>query len=165
MEKNDLILERGSFSPPIVRLNKEDMKITKEEIEEKKDFYNNTLNETSFLDESKTFIPKKDEYNYGTNLDSYISQISVDVDDTDPTLGFSFFTSERYEQRQGPTQALQINFIQMELLLDDDNDVNVDNFKLFEFSSYPKINYDFGLTQKLIIIGETNSDDELEPSL
>ncbi|MGH4038689.1 MAG: DUF4105 domain-containing protein [Sphaerochaeta sp.] len=165
MEKNGLILEKGSFSPPIVRLNKEDMKITKEEIEEKKDFYNTTLNETSFLDESKTFIPQKDEYNYGTNLDSYISQISFGVDDTDPTLGFSFFTSERYEQRQGPTQALQINFIQMELLLDDDNDVNVDNFKLFEFSSYPKINYDFGLTQKLMIIGETNSDDELEPSL
>jgi hypothetical protein len=163
MERNNLVTEVGTFTPPIARLDKENLVITKNEIKAKKDFYDANLNETSFNDDSPIFVPQKDAYDYGTKLDRYMTQTSLGINNTNPTLGFSFFASRRYEQRQGPTQSLQINFFEMKLLYDDS--VKFDSFKVFEFSSYPKINYGFDFTKKLMIDGERDSDDILQPAL
>lgn len=161
MEKNNLILEEGTFTPPIAKLNKEDLNISKELIKEKVEFYNNNLTETSFNDNSAKFIPQKDLYDYGTKLDSYMSQLSLGINNTNPTLGFAFFASKRYQQSQGPTTALQINFLEMKLRFDEK--VKIDNFNFFEFSSYPKINYGFGFTKKFSIMGERDLSDNLQP--
>ena len=161
LERNNLIIEKGTFSPPIVRLNKETLNISKEIIKDKKKFYKENLNETGINDNSEKFIPQKDLYDYGTKLDSYMSQISLGIKDSRPTLGLSFFSSKRFEQIQSPTQALQISFLEFKLLCEDN--IKLDSFKVLEFSSYPKINYGFEFTKKFMIMGESDFNQKINP--
>lgn len=139
MEKNNLILSKGIFSPPIARLANENLQITYEEIKEKKAFYDLNLNETSFNDSSPVFIPEIDTIDYGTKLDSYMSQLQLGYNGSTPTIGVSLFSSNRYQQSQGPTQALQINYFDLSLEIDNSK-IKFDSFLFFDYNSYPKIN-------------------------
>jgi hypothetical protein len=160
-EKNNLILENGSFSPPIARLKNESLNISIETIIEKKKFYKETQNETSIMDSFEKFRPQKDLYDYGTNPDSYMSQSSFGIKNNNPTFGLSFFVTNRYKQRQSPTQALQISLFEIELLYDEK--VMFDSFKLIEVSYYPKINYGFNFTKKFTIMGERDLNNQFQP--
>lgn len=161
LKKNNLILEKGSFSPPIVKLNKESLNISRETIIEKKEFFHETKNETTFMDSSEKFIPQKDLYDYGTTLDAYMSQSSLGMKNNNPTLGFSFLAINKNKIRQSLAHALQINLFEIKLLYDEK--VMFENFKLVEFSSYPKINYGFDFTKKFMIIGERDLENQFHP--
>ena len=161
LENNGLITETGTFTPPIAKVNKENLNISREKIKEKKEYYDENLNETQSLDELLSFVPQKDLYDYGTTLDSYMSLVSFGNKNYNPTLGWSFFSSRRYKQIQGPTQALQINLLELKLVYDDE--IKLESFKIFEFSSYPKINYGFDFTKKFMLIGESGANNIIEP--
>ena len=163
MNKNNLILEEGTFTPSIVRLNKEPINISKELIIEKKEFYEENHHVTNPLIDEEQFVPQKDIYDYGTQLENYISKASLGIKNNNPTFDLSLFSINKTEQRQSPNQALQINFLEMGLVYD--QSIKVDSFKIFEFSSYPKINYGFDFTKKLILKGEKNINGELVPLL
>lgn len=161
LEKSNLILERGSITPPITKVSREDINISEDLIKSKKEFCKANLNETRKNDKKNIYIPKKDLLDYGNIVDNFISQTSLGIIDNIPTFGFSIFSIKRYEQVQGPTNAMQINFIDIRLQYKDD--LRMNNLTIFEINSYPKINYEPKLTTKLLFNIKTDQNNDLKP--
>lgn len=156
LEKDNLVTENGTISPIESKIKKEDIGITEKDFYLRKTFNKIYERETTTSDNFSTFIPLKDKVDYGTIIDSNVSNLLAGYSDNSFQLGFSLFENLKNEQRQSNLENYQVRILSFNVLIN--NSLKLKNLTVFQFNTYPKINKEEFKLSKSLDIGIKNDD-------
>ncbi|MDC7249938.1 MAG: DUF4105 domain-containing protein [Sphaerochaetaceae bacterium] len=137
-EKNGLIVDQNTISPPLVKAIYDNTDLLPDSILERYTYFKVHQSETIEEDGFDPFNVSFDNFESDTVFSEKVANTYVGMDSLKLSFGVSLFDNEVYQQRQSTILLYEFKLLDISFSLD--QTLDVDEFTIIESGRYPKVN-------------------------
>jgi hypothetical protein len=139
-EKNGLLLDEHTISPPLIKRKFNNTDMGKNEINDRHDYFKVHEAETTTEAGFSPIVVSFDNFESNTIFSEKVSKLYLGMDTLDSSFGLSVFDNQIYEQRQSAVILYEFKVLDTLFSINSNLNLKVDKFTIIETGKYPKIN-------------------------